>query len=71
MAKYKLPFSKPVKLDHNCNFWYLENIYIKTTKIVSVRSGPDQPIFKEIAVRSSSDPAKIGFSPVRAHPWCW
>ena len=29
----------------------------------SVRSSPDPPIFKKIAVRSSRDPAKIGHSP--------
>jgi len=32
-------------------------------KIFSVRSSPDPPTFKKIAVRSSLDPAKIGFSP--------
>jgi len=47
---------------------------MKTTKIFSVRSSPDPPIFKKVAVRSSPDPAKICFSPdpvrsgpVRAH----
>jgi len=63
MAKSKLLFSKPVKLDHNQNFWYFHNIYIKTTKFFSVRSSLDLPIFKKIAVRSSPDLAKIGFSP--------
>ena len=47
MAKYKLWFSKPVKSDHNKNFWYFQNIHIKTTKIFSVRSSPDPPIFKK------------------------
>jgi len=39
-------------------------------QILSVRSNPDPPIFKKIAVRSSPDPAKIGFSsnPVRSSP---
>jgi len=32
-------------------------------QILSVRSSPDKTIFKKIAVRSSPDPAKIGFSP--------
>jgi len=32
-------------------------------KNFSVRSSPDPPIFKKIAVRSFPDPAKIGFSP--------
>jgi len=32
-------------------------------QIFSVRSSPHPPIFKKIAVRSSPDPAKIGFSP--------
>jgi len=49
VAKYTLPFSKPVKSDHNLNFWYFQNNHIKTTNIFSVRSSPD--------------PAKIGFSP--------
>jgi len=46
-------------------------------QIFSVRSSPDPPIFKKIAVRSSPAPAKIGFSPdpagpvlIRAHLWC-
>jgi len=63
MAKYKLPFGKSVKSDHNQNFWYFQNIHIKTTNIFSIRSSPDPPIFKKIVVRSSPDPAKIGFSP--------
>jgi len=39
-------------------------------KIFSVRSSPGLPIFKKIAVRSSPDPPKIGFSPdpVRSSP---
>ena len=70
MAKYTLPFSKPVKSDHNSNFWYFQNNHIKTTKFFSVRSSHDPPILKKIAVRSSPDPAKIGFSPgpVRSSP---
>ena len=56
VAKYTLPFSNPVKSDHNLNFWYFQNNHIKTTKIFSVRSSPDPPIFKKIAVRSSPDP---------------
>jgi len=70
IAKYTVPFSKPVKSDHNQNFWYFQNNHIKPTKIFSVRSNPDPPIFKKIAVRSSPDPAKIGFSPdpVRSSP---
>ena len=52
-----------MKSDHNYNFWYFQNNHIKTTKIFSVRSGPDPPIFKKIAFRSSPDPATIGFSP--------
>jgi len=56
MVKYTLLFSKPVKSDHNKNFKYFLNNHIKTTKIFSVRSSPD--------------PAKIGFSPdpVRSSP---
>jgi len=44
--------------------------HTKTTKIFSVRSSLDPPIFKKIAVRSSPDPDKIGFSPdpVRSRP---
>jgi len=34
---------------------------------LSVRSSPDPPIFKKIAVRSSPDPAKFGFSPRDEH----
>ena len=36
----------------------------------SVLSSPDPPILKKIAVRSSPDPTKIGFSldPVRSSP---
>jgi len=43
---------------------------MKTTKIFSVRSSPDPPILKKIAVRSNPDPVKIGFSPnpVRSSP---
>ena len=43
----------------------LDVVRIITTKhqIFSVRSSPDPPIFKKIAVWSSPDPAKIGFSP--------
>jgi len=43
---------------------------MKRTIFFSVRSSPDPPIFKNIAVRSSPDPAKIGFSPdpVRSSP---
>jgi len=54
--------SKPVKSDHNENCCYFQNNH-KTTKIFSVRSSPDPPIFKKIAVRSSPDPTKISFSP--------
>jgi len=36
---------------------------MNTTKFFSVRSSPDPLIFKEVAVQSSPDPAKIGFSP--------
>jgi len=35
---------------------YVQNNHIETTKIFSVRSSPDPPIFKKIAVRSSPDP---------------
>jgi len=68
MTKYTLPLSKPVKSDHNSNFWYFQNNNIETTKLFSVGSSPDPPISKKIAVRSSPDPAKIGFSldPVRS-----
>ena len=68
MTKYTLPLSKPVKSDHNSNFWYFQNNHIETTKLFSVGSSPDPPISKKIAVRSSPDPAKIGFSldPVRS-----
>ena len=70
MSNYTLPFSKPVKSDHNLNFWYFQNNHIKTTKIFSVRSSPDAAIFKVIAVRSSPDAAKIRFipDPVRSSP---
>ena len=62
--------SKPVKSDHNSVFWYFQNNHIKTTNIFSVRSSPDPPIVKKIVVRSSPDPAKIGFGPdpVRSSP---
>ena len=47
---------------------------MKRTKIFSVRSSPDPPIFKKIVVPSSPDPSKIGFSAdpvlIRAHLWC-
>jgi len=33
---------------------------MKTTKIFSIRPSPNLPIFKQIAVRSSPDPVKIG-----------
>jgi len=49
MGKYTIPFSKSVKSDHNWHFWYVQNNHIKTTKIFSVRSSPN--------------PAEIGFSP--------
>jgi len=58
VAKYTLPFSKPVKSDHNLNFWYFQNNHIKTTKIFSFRSSPDPRIFK----KTQSDPKLI-----RAH----
>ena len=53
------------------------NIFAKQ-QIFSVRSSPDPPIFKKIAVRSSPVQAKIGFSPdpLRSSPhpcsslWC-
>jgi len=74
MAKYALPFSTPVKSDHNQNFWYFQNNHIKTTKVFSVRSSADPPILKKIAVRSNVDTAKIGNSPdpllVRANLCC-
>jgi len=53
----------------------LDVVRIITSKqqIFSVRSSPDPPIFKKIAVRSSPDPAEVGFSPdpvlIRAHLW--
>ena len=70
MAKYTLPFSKPVKSDHNQNLWYFQNNHIKTTKIFSVRSSPDPPILKKKCSPIQSCPAKIGFSPdpVRSSP---
>jgi len=44
---------------------------MKTLKIFSVRSSPYPPIFIKIAVRSSPEPAKNGFSPdpvlIRTH----
>jgi len=63
VVKYTLPFSKPAKSDHNLNFCYFQNNHIKATKVFSVRSRPDPPILKKIAVRSSPGPAKIGFVP--------
>jgi len=63
LVNYTLPFSKPVKSIHNKIFWHFQSNHIKTTKIFSVRSSPDRPSLKKIAVRSSPDPAKIGFSP--------
>jgi len=70
MAKSPLPFGKLVKLDNNYKFLYFRKNHIKTTKIFSVRFSPDPPILKKIAVQSSPDPAKIGFSPdpVRSNP---
>jgi len=43
---------------------------MKITNIFLVRSNPDPPNFKKIAVRTSPDPAKFGFSPdpVRSSP---
>jgi len=69
-GRITLPLSKSVKSDHNWNFWYVQNNNIETKNIFSVRSSPDPPIFKKIAVRSSPYPAKIGFSPdpVRSIP---
>ena len=60
MAKYTLPFSKPVESDHNLNFWYFQNNHMKTTKMFSVRSSSDSPILKKL----QSDPVLI-----RAHLW--
>ena len=63
-------------IDWTTTFWYVQNNHIETKNIFSVRSSPDPPIFKKNAVRSSPEPAKIGFSPdpvrsspVRAHLW--
>jgi len=71
MANYRLHCAwQMFKIGLNWTFWYDENNHINTTKILSVRSSPDPPIFKKIAVRSSPVPAKIGFSPdpVRSGP---
>ena len=46
MAKYTLPFSKPVKSDRNEIFWYFWNNYNKTTKIFWVRSSPVRQFWK-------------------------
>jgi len=41
-------FNKWVKSDNNEKFWYVQNNRITTTKIFSVRSSPDPPIFKKL-----------------------
>ena len=62
MSEYTLPFNH---LQNHITTNMLDVVRIITSKqqIFSVRSSPDQSIFKKIAVRSSPDPAKIGFGP--------
>ena len=45
------------------NMLFVVRIITSKQQILSVRSSPDPPIFKKIAVWSSPDPVKIGFSP--------
>jgi len=58
------------KIGSQLKFWYVQNNNIETKNIFSVRSSPDPPIFKKIAVRSSPYLASIGFTPdpVRSSP---
>jgi len=63
MAKYTLTFCKLVKSDHNLKCLIFSEKSHHNNKNFLSRSSPDPPIFKKIAVRSSSDPANIGFSP--------
>jgi len=69
MAKYKLSFSKPVKWITTKIFDIFRIFTLKQQKF----SQSDPPIFKELAVRSSPDPARIGFSPdpvlICVHLW--
>jgi len=66
MAKYK-PFNQ---LQNQITANMLDVVRIITSKqqIFSVRSSPDPPIFKHIAVRSSPDQAKVGFGPIQSCP---
>ena len=75
MGKYTLPFHQSAK-SHYCttNMFDVVRIISSKQQIFSVRSSPHTKIFKKIAVRSSPDPAKIGFSPdpflIPAHLCC-
>jgi len=62
MAKYTLPLNH---LQNHITTNMLDVVRMITSKqqIFSVQSRPDPPIFKKIAVRSSPDSVKIGFSP--------
>ena len=59
IEKCTLTFSKSVKLDYNQIFPNGYNNHIGRTKISSVRSRPDPPIIKKIAVRSSPGQPKL------------
>ena len=60
---YCTTFWQTCEIGSQLNFWYVRNNHIKTTNFFSVRSTPEPPIFKKIAVQSSLDPAKIGITP--------
>ena len=55
MAKYTLPFSKPVKWDHNENFWYFQIITLKQQKI----SQSDPDLIRQFWKKLQSDPILI------------
>ena len=70
MAKYKQPFWQTREIGSQLKFWLFSEKSHQNNKYFLSRSSPDPPIFKKVAVRSSPDPAKIGFSPdpVRSSP---
>ena len=61
-AKCTLPFSKPVKSDHNSNFWYFQNNHINTTKKLQSDPVLIRPKLASVLIRP--DPVLI-----RAHLW--
>jgi len=61
VAKYTLPVTTNLQIHITTNIFGVVRIITPNNKLV--RSSPDPPILKKIVVRSSPDPAKIGFSP--------